>query len=144
MSDTRSTADSRPRHRSRRHHRRRDAALDAEESDSGYSTPASDAASRATTTRSSRRGGRKRRTDNALVVREEYHVQRPPRAYQASEYSDGYDEYTVGGDDLDRGGGRQQYREKDRGRDRERGILIIIAAFMVGLIFCLRESRSRR
>ncbi|KAH8912571.1 hypothetical protein BR93DRAFT_85832 [Coniochaeta sp. PMI_546] len=141
MSDTRSTADYRRRHRSRRH-RRRDPAPGPDESDSGYSTPASDTASRATT-RSSRRHKRGGPGD-ALVVRDQYHVQRLPGAHQASEYSDDYDEYTVGGDGLSRGGGRQRYREKDRGRDRERGLLIVIAAFMVGLIFCLRETRSRR
>jgi hypothetical protein len=82
-------------------------------------------------------------------VREQYHVQQP-RTYPASEYADSdYDEFTVAGGSDGRGRGRQRqrFREKDgRGGDRgrERGLLIVIAAFVVGLIFCLRESRSRR
>jgi hypothetical protein len=78
------------------------------------------------------------------VVREQYHIQRPPGARRASEYSDdGYDEYTVGGDGGGGRGRRQGYREKeDRGLERERGLLILVAAFVVGLVFCLRETRS--
>ncbi|KAB5572096.1 hypothetical protein GE09DRAFT_1216695 [Coniochaeta sp. 2T2.1] len=154
MSDSRSTADHRPRHRS---HRRRRADPNPEDSDldSGYSTPASDTPSRATTTRSSRRHSQKRsRPDNAVVVRErkreENHrlqVQRIPGAYAASEYSDGHEEYTVGGDGRPRQGwGGQRVRgdrEKDRDRDRDRGLLLVVAAFVVGLVFCLRASRRR-
>ncbi|KAB5572376.1 hypothetical protein GE09DRAFT_667034 [Coniochaeta sp. 2T2.1] len=152
MSDTRSTADYRPRHRS---HRRRRADPNPEDSDmdSDYSTPASDTPSRATTTRSSRRHRHKRsRPDNAVVVRErkreENHhlqVQRIPRAYTASEYSDGYEEYTVGRDGRPRQSrGGQRFRgDGEKDRDRERGLLLVVAAFVVGLVFCLRASRRR-
>ena len=151
MSDTRSTADSRPHHRS---HRRRpaDPTPDDSDLDSGYSTPASDTPSRATNARSSRRHIHKgSKADNALVVRERerehnhQQIQRIPRAYTASEYSDDYEEYTVNGDGGGRGrggaGGRERFRENDR--DRERGLVLAVAAFVIGLVFCLRASRRR-
>jgi hypothetical protein len=119
-----------------------------EESDSGYSTPSSAEATgtrRSRSTRQEREGGGDHSA--ALVVRQQQlHVRRQPGAHQRSQYSDddddGYEEYTVGGDG--RGARRQRYREKDdRGLGREGGLLLVIAAFMVGLVFCLRETRRR-
>lgn len=137
MSETRPTAGGR-RHRRRR---RRDRDLDGL-GGSDYSIPATDTASGTTTTRTSQPARHRRgREDNALVMREQYHVQLPPKPRDASASSDEYEEYTVG---ADGGGPRQQrYRDKNRAVGREQGLLLAVAAFVVALVFCLRETRSR-
>lgn len=135
MSDIHSTSQH---HRHSRRHR--DPSPDSDFSSSSLSSPPSDTAGRATTGRS--RSQRKRTTGNALVVREQYHLQQPPRRNQDSEYSDDYEEYVVHAEEPR--GGRQQYREKEKDRQRGLGMLLVVVTVLVGLVFCLRETREVR
>lgn len=76
------------------------------------------------------------------MVREQYHLQQPPRRNQDSEYSDDYEEYVVHAEEPR--GGRQQYREKEKDRQRGLGMLLVVVTVLVGLVFCLRETREVR